>query len=71
MPFPWAVAARRDRWHDLPVETQLNLVADDLDEFEGVIRRVNTKLNWMVGLFVSILVALVINLAVLVLTVRN
>lgn len=59
-------------WRDESNETKLRLILNDLDELEATCERleagVKRRLNWLLGLFVGCLIALVVNLGILVVT---
>lgn len=63
---------RSEAWAEFPTETKLRLIINELDEFDGrievVARSIRVRLNWMLGLFVGVLLAAIGNLLVLVVT---
>jgi hypothetical protein len=65
-------ASRREAWANEDVATQLRLAINELDEFDGRIEKIASsitrRLNWILGLFIGSMVALLANLIMLVVT---
>lgn len=61
---------RSEAWAEFPEETKLRLILNELDEFDGrievIARSIRVRLNWMLGLFVGVLLAAIGNLLILV-----
>lgn len=59
-------------WREETADTKLRLILNDLDEIEAAQERlesgVKKRLNWLLGMFVMSLMALIANLAILVVT---
>lgn len=59
-------------WREETPDTKLRLILNDLDEMEVRQERlesgVKKRLNWLLGMFVMSLMALIANLAILVVT---
>lgn len=50
---------RRQRYDGLPPKSQLAMMQDDLDYFDGKLDRLNAKLNWLLGLVAALVLSLV------------